>query len=177
MDRVLIRGTSGSGKTTLGRALAKALETEAVDLDELYWLPGWEVRPIEEFRALVAEVAARPRWVAMGNYRKVRDLLLPRADTILWLDYPLPVTFGRVFRRTLRRCLLGERCCNGNREEFFKSFFSPRSVIWWSLTTHARQHRDCLDFMAEPTPEGQARFCHRSPRETREWLRTEGVRT
>lgn len=169
MCRIWIRGTSGSGKTTLARAVAARLGIPAFDLDDLYWLPGWTGRPHEEFRALVAAAAAEPSWVIAGNYSKVTDLLEPQARLAIWLDYPVHVTFGRVLRRTAVRCITRERCCNGNRESFWKSFFTPRSVIWWSLTTHRRRHEDCDRFMAAERP-GQTRIRHRGPGETARWL-------
>lgn len=170
MDRIWIRGTSGSGKTTLGRTVGERLGIPAIDLDDLNWLPGWVERPAEEFQALVAEAVARPRWTIMGNYGKARDGIEPAADLVVWLDYSLPVTFGRVLRRTLRRCLRGEACCNGNRESIRKAFFARDSILLWCLTTHARRHRDCLAYMAELPPTGQTRLRHRSPRETAAWL-------
>ncbi len=169
MDRVWIRGTSGSGKTTLGLAVAQRLGIPAVDLDDLNWLPGWEERPLNEFQALVAEAVARPRWAISGNYGKARGIA-EAADTVVWLDYSLPVTFGRVLRRTLRRCLRGEPCCNGNREDVWRTFFRRDSILVWCLTTHARRHRDCLAFMAETPPKGQTRLRHATPRETTAWL-------
>lgn len=170
MNRVWIRGTSGSGKTTLGLELGRRLGIETIDLDDLYWLPEWTPRPSDEFRASIAEIVARPQWVVMGNYTKVAPLIEGDADTLIWLDYARPVTLGRLLRRTLRRVLTGEPCCNGNREEFRKSFFSRRSVIWWSITTHARRHRECLALMAQNPLAGQVRLRHRSPRETKDWL-------
>ena len=172
MDRVWIRGTSGAGKTTLGREIGRRLGIEAVDLDDLNWLPGWKERPHEEFRARVEEVVARPEWIVMGNYGRARSGLDRLADTVVWLDYSLPVTFGRVLRRTLRRCLTGEACCNGNREGLWRSFFMRDSVVWWSIKTHARRRRECEGFMAETPPPGQVRLRHGSPQETAAWLRS-----
>ena len=170
MDRILIRGTSGSGKTTLGLEIAHRLGVPAIDLDELYWLPGWQTRSPEDFRERVRAATAAPRWALSGNYSKVDDLTLPPADTAVWLDYSLPLVFGRVLRRTILRCLRGDPCCNGNREEFRKSFLRRDSVIWWSLTTHGKRRRECDAFMAETPPPGQVRLRHRSPRETAAWL-------
>lgn len=169
MDRCWIRGTSGSGKTTLCLQLGDRLGVPATDLDELWWLPGWEHRSREEFIELVREVTASPRWLLSGNYQAVREVIEASADTVVWLDYPFPLVFGRILRRTLRRVFRGELCCNGNREEFFKSFFCRESVIWWCITTHRWRHRQCLEFMAEPM-EGLVKIRHRHPRETAAWL-------
>lgn len=167
--RIWIRGTSGAGKTTLGRAVGARLGVPAVDMDDLHWLPGWQMRSREEFRALLDEKLAGPGWVVMGNYTSSASHLEGLADTIVWLDYPLPVTFGRVLRRTVRRLLRGEACCNGNRESFRMSFFDRESILLWSLTTHRRNHRACLAAIAEARP-GRVHLRHRSPRETRAWL-------
>lgn len=37
-----------------------------------------------------------------GNYGAVRDLLWPRADTIVWMDYSLPLVLHRLTARTYR---------------------------------------------------------------------------
>ncbi len=171
MDRIWIRGTSGAGKTTLGRLLGERLGIEAVDLDDLFWLPEWRPRAPEDFLARVAAVAERPRWVMMGNYGAVRDAVGPRAEVVVWLDYPQPLTFARALRRTLRRGFTREPCCGGNHESMVKSFFTRKSILWWCLTTHARRRRECDAFMAETPPAGQIRLRHRSPRETLAWLR------
>jgi adenylate kinase family enzyme len=172
MKRVTIRGTSGSGKTTLGRALGAKLGVPHVELDEHWHLPGWQERPVEEFRARVAEALSGEGWVVDGNYRKVSELILDRADTVIWLDYPFPITFGRVLKRTLRRTLTRERVCNGNQEEFFKSFFTRDSILWWSLTTHRRRHEQCEAFFADPTYAHLQRLRFRHPRETEKWLQS-----
>lgn len=170
MERCWIRGTSGSGKTTLGLLAGERLGIPAIDLDELYWLPGWQTRSKEEFAALVKEATARPCWILSGNYQSIREAVEASADTIIWLDYPFPLVLGRMLRRTFRRVFRGELCCNGNREEVIKSFFTRESVIWWCITTHRRRHRQCLEFLAGPTQEGQTRLRHRHPRETAAWL-------
>ncbi|NLG68109.1 MAG: adenylate kinase, partial [Firmicutes bacterium] len=55
------------------------------------------------FRHRVHEATSGRCWVVDGNYSRVRDILWPMADTVVWLDYPLPVILGRLLRRTARR--------------------------------------------------------------------------
>jgi adenylate kinase family enzyme len=49
VKRVVIIGTSCSGKSHLGRILARKYQVPHVELDDLYWLPGWQERPEKEF--------------------------------------------------------------------------------------------------------------------------------
>ena len=60
-----------------------------IHLDKEFWQPGWVQTPRPEWRAKVAELAAGERWIMDGNYDSSLDLRLPRADTVLWFDYPM----------------------------------------------------------------------------------------
>ena len=102
--RISIRGTTGSGKTTLGHILGQQLGLPVVELDAIYWLPNWQVKPFEQFRTDVqAALEACPQgWICVGNYRHIQDLVLPQADTVLWLRLPFRVSFWRLFKQIVR---------------------------------------------------------------------------
>ncbi|MBB5233010.1 adenylate kinase [Deinococcus budaensis] len=167
MQRILVIGTTGSGKTTLARALAARLGLPCGEQDAWYHLPGWQEAPLEEFRAQVAAFTAGGAWVMDGNYTKARDLGWARADTLVWLDYPAPVVFGRLLRRTLRRNVTREELWNGNRERL-RQTLSRDSILVWFFRTHWKRRRD--------TPRQIAAFPHlrvvrlRTPREAARWL-------
>ena len=55
------------------------------------------------FRSRVASVVAGDAWVIDGGYSAVRDLIWPRADTVVWLDYPLTVILPRLVARIVAR--------------------------------------------------------------------------
>ena len=84
-------GPSGSGKTTLGAQLGAALGLPYVELDAIFHAAAnWVDLPREEFRAKVTDLLNRNSagWVIDGNYAHVRDLVLSRADTAVWLRLP-----------------------------------------------------------------------------------------
>jgi adenylate kinase family enzyme len=142
VKRVAVLGVTGCGKTTFARTLSGALCVPFVELDALYWQPNWTKPDPDWFRARVSEVLASGDWVADGNYSLARDIVWSAADTLVWLDYGLPLIFWRLLRRTIGRTLGKQELWNGNRERFATQFFSRDSLFLWALQTHPRHRRD-----------------------------------
>ena len=70
------------------------------------------------FRERLDETSSGSAWVLVGNYlSRATDITWPRADTIVWLDLPLPLVLYRSVKRTAKRGITGEIVCNGNREK------------------------------------------------------------
>jgi adenylate kinase family enzyme len=136
MDRVAIIGTSCSGKSTLAAVISKQLDIPHIELDALHWKPNWVERPDGEFCKLVESEVSRPKWVIDGNYAVAREIVWPRATTIIWLDYSFPTVIFRALKRSVRRAFTKEKVCSGNTESFRQSFFSRNSVILWVIRTH-----------------------------------------
>src|SRR4051812_10804859 len=102
MRRVLVIGSSGSGKTRLTRRLAEKLGLPAIFLDVHYWRPGWQASDLASWRQRVSELVANCEWVMDGNFSETFDLRMPRADTLVWLDYPRLICLRRVLMRSLK---------------------------------------------------------------------------
>lgn len=151
-DRIVVIGTSGSGKSTVARRIGDRLGMPVVELDALHHLPGWEPRPVEEFRGLVAEAIAGHRWVVDGNYTIVRDLVWPRTQTVLWLDYPRRIVMSRVVRRSLRRVVTRQELWHGLYERWgnLLSLEPEKSIIVWAWTTYHDRRRRYLAATEDP---------------------------
>lgn len=143
MRRVaVIASASGNGKTTVGRAAAGRLGVPFVELDRLHWGPNWTEASAEELRARVVPVVAGEAWVVDGVYRgKLGDVVLERAELVVWLDLPLRVWLPRLLRRTLRRALRHEEFLNGNRETLRSALLSRDSLLLYALRSHFRRRR------------------------------------
>jgi len=133
-SRVAIAGVSGSGKSTLARRISAALDLPYTEMDALHHGPGWTVQPT--FEADVDALATREGWVTEWQYEYGRPRLSARADLMVWVDLPFPITLARVVRRTLRRRFRREELWNGNVEGPLHTFFTdPEHIVRWSIST------------------------------------------
>ena len=170
--RIAIYGPTGCGKTSLGAEVARRLGLPHMDLDVMHWRPGWQGKPREQFRADVERWldARLGGWVSTGNYASVvGDLVMARADTMLWLRLPFPVVFWRLLGRTLHRSFTWELQWGTNRETLRKALLSRDSILLYCIT-HWRAHaRNVGAALAEHAGEAGV-VVLRSRRQVREWL-------
>jgi Shikimate kinase len=162
----VVASASGNGKTTLGRELARRLDVPFVEVDALVHGPDWVETPDDELRALLLPVLDGDGWVIDGTYRrKLGDLVLERADTVVWLDLPLRVWVPRLLRRTLRRIRRDEALWNDNKESVRSAFWGRESLFGFALRMHfERRRRYPVELAAFPV----VRL--RTPREVERWL-------
>ncbi len=149
--RIAIYGNSGSGKSTLGHAIGERLGIPFIELDAIvHYRPKWEDRTDDDFRAQVqAALDASPNgWVCDGNYGAVRDLILPQADTAIWLRLPFHVVYWRLATRMIPRAFRGTPLWNGNRESLRQTFFSKDSMLLWGITAWRRSQRSTAAALA-----------------------------
>lgn len=165
--RILIAGVSGVGKSTLARRVADATGSPYTEIDALYHGPGWT--PRTEFVDDVCAYSAEPGWVTEWQYQPVRQLLLERADTLVWLDLPVRVAITRVVLRTVRRQRTKQVLWNGNTEPgLWHAVRNPEGIIRWAIK-HQRTYRRTV-------PEAVITHPHlrlvrlRSQREVEAWL-------
>ena len=150
MSRIIIVGTSGAGKSVLGAQAAKKLGVPFLELDAYFWLAGWVQVSKEVFRQKVSEAIAEDAWVAGGNFSLARDVIWERADTLVWLDYPLRLTLWRLFRRTVTRIITQEDLWQtGNRETWQKQFLSRESLFIWAVRSHRRHAKQFPELLKQ----------------------------
>ena len=169
--RIAVVGGSGSGKTTVARRLAELHDLPCVELDALYWGPDWTPRPEQDFRTRVDAAIAADAWVVDGNYYgRLHDLVLARADFVVWLDLPLRITLPRLWSRTRRRMREQTELWNGNRETWRGALFSRDSLFAYAVRTHRGRRRRYEERLA------RYRVVRlKSEHETEDWLASEAL--
>lgn len=153
-QRVVIIGPSCSGKSTLGARLAERIGAPFVELDALYWKPGWQPGGDEEFQDRIREATAGDRWIVAGNYRRhTVESVWPRAESILWLDFPMRLVLRRIVTRSWQRSRRKELLWGTNYERFwpqFKLWDQDDSLIAYTWRNYPAQARHYAAAMADP---------------------------
>jgi adenylate kinase family enzyme len=150
----VVVGSTCSGKSTLAQRLAALHGVPFVELDALYWKPGWVGSSDDEFFARIAEATGGDAWVIAGSYTRSRHLTWPRVQAVVWLDLPLALIVWRVLRRSWRRWLRSEVLWGTNAERFWPQLAIWRkedSLVWWAFHTHRPNRSRLLADMTDPT--------------------------
>ena len=164
MQRVLVIGPCGSGKSTLSGELGRRLSLPVHHIDQLRWRPGWVECGKEELRAKLQQIIATERWLIDGNYGGSLDMRLSRADTVVYLDFPIRLCLWRLMRRILTyRGLSRPDMAEGCPERFDLEFLLY--VALWNRGPRIRTDQRLK-------PYGGKIVHLRSPRALEQWLAT-----
>jgi len=169
--RVNVVGISGSGKTRFAQALACRLGVPHIELDALHHGPNWAEASAAELRERVeaAMAAATDGSVIDGHYgRKLGDLVVGQADTLVWLDFPLHLVLPRLWRRTWGRILRREELWNGNRESIRTAFLIKDSLFAWTIKRYPQVRIEIPQILARHPHLRAVRL--RTPREVERFL-------
>ena len=163
MERVMIIGSGGAGKSTLARELGRRTGLPVFHLDAVYWKPGWEPTPREEWVQRVEELAGGPRWIIDGNYSNTMDDRLKHADTIIFLDYSKWMNlYGIVKRRIIYRNKVRPDMNEGCKERIDWTFIQ---WVWKFEKEKAPSLREKLQGIAQKEV-----YHFRNRKELRAWL-------
>lgn len=104
--KLMIMGFAGSGKSTLAKRLSEKLELPVLYMDTVYWLPGWNKRPLEgqiQILERFLDENADRGWVIDGNYSKnLLERRAEEADAILYLNFSRLRCLFRILKRNAR---------------------------------------------------------------------------
>ena len=102
MNRIVILGNSGTGKSTLARELSGLLNIPVYHTDKIYHTTQWpdnESEKIKIWEDKLKKPLSESSWIFDGGNRRMLDLKLSRADTVIFLDYNRLISFQHLLKR------------------------------------------------------------------------------
>jgi len=136
----MVIGPCGAGKSTVSRTLGEMLSVPVYHLDRLHWKAGWVEGSQEELREELSPIIAQDHWLIDGNYGSTMELRLTRADTVIYLDYPIRLCFWRALKRVWQfRGKTRPDMTEGCPERFDLDFFLY--IAMWNWNAKPRTER------------------------------------
>ena len=174
--RICVIGNAGTGKSYLASKLAQRLGLRYINFDEAVVGPNWERVPREDRLPLFDGLTTEGGWAIDGHLRADRpeeQLILSRADTVIWLDFPRWRVVASLLTRTLRNAVTRRRVWGGNIETWGMLFSRDHSV-GWAWAAHPRLRRDYERLFADPANAGRTLIRFTSRGEVNRWLASVG---
>jgi len=102
VKRVMVVGGPGSGKSTLAVKLGEITGLPVFHMDKIHYKSGWKMRSRDEKFRLATEIEAQKSWIFEGGLSATYANRAARADTVIWLDLPLPLRLARILKRRVQ---------------------------------------------------------------------------
>lgn len=126
--KIAVIGNGGGGKTTLSRRLGHIYQVPVTHVDSIQFIPGMQIRPMEETRKILSEITAQENWLIDGF--GPLDMIEKRfmiADKIIFIDFPLARHYWWCTKRQIkslwsRRSELPEGCSEASWAHTVKLF-------------------------------------------------------
>ncbi|MGF1634736.1 MAG: adenylate kinase [Phycisphaerae bacterium] len=166
--RILIYGVTGAGKTTFAQRLGRSTGIPWHEADAMCWNPGWQSVPKPEQRARAQALVAGEAWILDSAYGGWIDIVLPRIQLIVALDYPRWLSLARLSMRTADRVMHRRPVCNGNRETLGKAL-SGDSILLWHFRSFSSKRRRMRAWAADPS--APPTLLLSSPKAAEAWLK------
>ncbi|RSD29335.1 DNA topology modulation protein [Mesobacillus subterraneus] len=165
MEKVIIIGSGGAGKSTLAVKLGEVLGIKVYHLDALYWKPGWEMTPKDEWKLIVSGILKKDSWIMDGNFGSTLEMRAEAADTIIFLDYSTLRCLYGIFKRRIMyhgktRPDMNEGCPEKLDWEFIK----------WVATYKRKKAPDIQARMERLREQGKEIYHFTSPGETARFI-------
>jgi len=161
--RIAVIGNGGGVKSTLARTLGKHLRIPVHEVDEVQWQPGWRRAPLDEVAQTLDAWATDDSWIIDGfGPWPVIDRRMARADTIVYVDFPLRTHLWWAAKRQIVS-LVQRRAWGG------QSAPPPSLLLFRTLRRVHAMRSDLLELVTKSGRD--AKLVHlRSPREMARWV-------
>jgi adenylate kinase family enzyme len=124
------------------------------------------------FVEIVTELTGQDEWIIDGHYRNVRHHIWSKADTVIWLNYPLAVVAARLVRRRWEKPKMA--MAQPSVSSAGSNDLTPLHVNWRDridrLARTLRERREYGRLLHAPQYRGLRIVELRSPRDSINWL-------
>lgn len=150
MKKVAVFGNTGGGKSTLSRKLSEITGLPLYVLDKIKYQAGGIEVPHEDYKRAHQEILAADQWIIDGfGCLETLWLRLDQADTLVFVDLPLPVHFWWVTKRFITGYFQPPAGWP-EKSPILKSSMNSYQVLWLCHTRLTPKYREYIEQAKSP---------------------------
>lgn len=169
--RIVVMGITSSGKSTFARELSSMFDYKHIEYDKLQLQPNYEKRnPDDVSQNLNNLIFHTEAWIYDGWIYEGSETN-HKADTFIWLDYPIWVNYWRVLKRSWT--LIGKRQTSWSNDMDISLWQALRMSIWlilWIRRSKSRTRRGCKHLFTSPVYDDKYKIRLKSPKQAKALL-------
>ena len=144
MKKVAVFGNTGGGKSTLSQKLAEITNLPLYPLDLIQYEVGGKEVKYQDYRQSHARIINSEKWIVDG-FGSMETLWqrLEAADTLIYLDLPLPIHFFWVTKRLIKSIFKKPEGWPEN-SPILKSTFNCYRNLWLCHTRLTPKYREYI---------------------------------
>ncbi|MBD2576236.1 adenylate kinase [Oscillatoria sp. FACHB-1406] len=145
MKKVAVFGNAGGGKSTLSQQLSTIAGLPLYALDKIQHQPGGIKVPESEYQQIHQQILATDSWIIDG-FGSIETLWvrLDEADSLVFIDLPLPVHFWWVTKRLLTG-YFNPPAGWPEKTPIFQSSLSSYRVLWLCHQRLTPKYREYIE--------------------------------
>lgn len=138
-------------------------------MDALSREAGKSNAPTKTFVLSIKKSIAKDSWILDGSYAIVQDIVWPRAEAIIWLDYPVWVVTWRLLKRSLYRIFLRKKSERPSKAKAVSAEKRTQTYLR-SILTHNKRRQQHFAALYGSKNKHLHIIRLRSPRDASKWL-------
>jgi len=167
--RIIVFGSTGAGKSTLVEHISREFHLPLINMDTLSREAGKSKTPMETFALSTQKSVENDSWILDGSYAIVQDIIWPRAEAIVWLDYSVWVVTWRLIKRSLYRIFLRKKPERPSKAKPISAEKRTQTYLWSILTHNKRRQQYFAALYSSKNKHLHIiRLCN--PKDTSKWL-------
>lgn len=114
INKIAIIGGPGTGKSTLGKKISNILFIPCFSIDNIKFYKNWIPKKRKYIDDEIHKIINTDKWIIEGNHLRNLEIILEKADMVVFLDFPLRLQLFGIFKRffsSFKKCLKDMKNC------------------------------------------------------------------
>ena len=114
INKIVVIGGPETGKTTLSKKISSILSISYFSIDNIKFYKNWIPKKRKDIDDEIYKITNTDKWIIEGNHLRNLEIILSKANIVIFLDFPLHLQLFGIFKRffsSYKKCVKDMKNC------------------------------------------------------------------